>query len=216
MLNLLNQKNSALKIYSVRSEEFKSFGRVIENIDTSEFLQAAKKAEKVTNGSKYLPSLAAFEELGGARQIKNEFFGTLPTQIGYCWGYNSFLNAAEWHFSSEINIAVTDLVLILGHIWDFNGEKIDSSKFKAFFIEQGTAVEVYATSLHFCPCQVESGGFGCVVALPEATNTELEEKVQNPLLFKKNKWIVAHVDNKPLIERGVKAAITGENYEIKY
>ena len=44
------------------------------------------------------------------------------------------------------------------------------------------------------------------------SETETEEK----LLFRKNKWIIAHVENETLINRGVIAGITGTNYEIKY
>ena len=107
-------------------------------------------------------------------------------------------------------------MLILGHIWDIKDGKIDSSKFKAFFLPAGTAVEVYATSLHFCPCEVSEEGFGCVVGLPQDTNTDLTIKEKDPLLFRKNKWIICHKDNDALIEKGVVAGITGANYEIKY
>ena len=216
MLNLLKEKNNDIRLYSVEDREFASFGRIIKNIDVAEIVAAAKKIPNPQSGSSYLPSVEDFEILPIAGEIENEFFGTLPAQIGYCWGNSNFLNATEWHTSSEINIAVTPLVLILGHIWDIKDGKIDSSDFKAFYLPAGTAVEVYSTSLHFCPCEVEKGGFGCVVALPSGTNTDLTTKTADPLLFRKNKWIIAHVDNETLINRGVVAGITGKNYEIKY
>ena len=106
--------------------------------------------------------------------------------------------------------------MILGHIWDIENGKIDSSKFKAFYLPEGTAVEVYATTLHFCPCEVEKSGFGCVVALPEGTNTDLEEKKENNLLFRRNKWIICHEQNETLKNRGVVSGISGKNFEIKY
>ena len=140
----------------------------------------------------------------------------MDSQLGYCWGHSNFLNATEWHKGSEINIAITPLVLILGHVWDIVDGKIDSSDFTAFYLPAGTVVEVYETTLHFCPCEVEQSGFGCVVGLPEGTNTNLETKVENKMLFRKNKWLICHVDNKALIEKGVVAGITGTNYEIKY
>lgn len=216
MLENLNKLNPDIRIYSVNDVEFKTFGRVIENLDVTEIIEAAEKIPKPENGSLYTPSEVSFEKLEIADKIKNTFFGTLPTQIGYCYGHNSFLNAAEWHFSSEINIAVTPLVLILGHIWDIENGKIDSSSFKAFYIPKGTVIEVYATTLHFCPCETEKRGFGCVVGLPLETNTPLDDKAENPLLFRKNKWIIAHEENASLINRGVVSGITGINYEIKY
>ncbi len=136
--------------------------------------------------------------------------------VGYCFGHNNFLNATEWHTSSEINIAVTPLVLILGHVWDIVDGKIDSSEFKAFYLPKGTVAEIYATSLHFCPCEVGKNGFGCVVALPKGTNTDLTVKPEDKKIFRKNKWIIAHEENKALIQRGVLTGITGKNYIIKY
>lgn len=216
MLNILKEKNPDIKLYSVNDSEFKTFGRVVNDLDTQEIIAAAEAIKNPETGSGYSPSEASFEKLKISSQIKSEYFGTLPTQIGYCYGHNSFLNAAEWHFSSEINIAVTPLVLILGHIWDIENGEIDSSSFKAFYLSKGTAVEVYATTLHFCPCEVEKGGFGCVVGLPLDTNTPLDVTPDNPLLFRKNKWIIAHEQNTSLINRGVISGITGENFEIKY
>ncbi len=216
MLDTLKHKNPGIKLYSVNSEEFKTFGRVITGLDTSEIIKAAEKISRPAEGSAYTPSEESFEKLLIAKEIENKFFGTLPAQIGYCHGHNSLLNGAEWHKSSEINIAVTPLVLILGHIWDIKDGKIDSSDFKAFYLPAGIVAEVYATTLHFCPCEVEKGGFGCVVGLPLDTNKPLEEKVSDLLLFRKNKWLIAHTENKGLIDKGVVSGITGENFKINY
>jgi len=108
------------------------------------------------------------------------------------------------------------MVLILAKLSDYQNGNIDSTKAKAFLLKAGDMVEVYATSLHFCPCEVDQNGFGCVVALPKGTNLPLEETVSNPLLFRKNKWLVAHVENEGLIARGVVPGITGPNYKVKY
>mgnify|MGYP004493008355 FL=1 len=216
MLDNLKLKNPDIKLYSVNSEEFKTFGRVITGLDASEIIKAAEKISRPAEGSAYTPSEESFEKLPTAKEIENKFFGTLPSQIGYCHGHNSLLNAAEWHMSSEINIAVTPLVLILGHIWDIENGKTDSSKFKAFYLPAGTVAEVYSTTLHFCPCEVEKGGFGCIVGLPLGTNTPLETETSDPLLFRKNKWLIAHNDNKALISRGVLPGISGENFKINY
>lgn len=216
MLEQLKKLNPDIPLYSVNDSEFKSFGRVVTNLDTTEIIAAAEKIARPIEGSSYSPSEENFEKLEIAEQIKNEFFGTLPSQIGYCHGHNNLLNAAEWHFSSEINIAVTPLVLILGHVWDIENGKIDSSSFKAFYLPKGTVAEIYATSLHFCPCETEKDGFGCVVGLPTETNTPLDITCDNPLLFRKNKWIIAHEQNSALINKGVVSGITGTNFEIKY
>lgn len=216
MLENLKKLNPEINIFDVTDPEFASFGRIIKTLDATEIIEIAKKIPNPESGSSYLPSVSDFEFLKIASEIENEFFGSLPTQIGYCWGHSNFLNATEWHTSSEINIAVTPLVLILGHIWDISDGKIDSSKFKAFYLPKNTVVEVYSTSLHFCPCEVDKNGFGCVVGLPKDTNTDLTVKKENPMLFRKNKWIIAHEENEVLKAKGVVAGITGINYEIKY
>ena len=216
MLEILQKLNPELDLYDVNDIEFAPFGRVIKNLYTTEIIEEAKRIANPDSGASYLPSYENFEKLKIAEEIKNNYYGSLPTQIGYCWGHNSFMNATEWHTSSEINIAITPLVLILGHVWDINDGKIDSSKFKAFYLPEGTVVEVYATSLHFSPCEVEEGGFGCVVGLPKDTNTELAIESECRLLFRKNKWLIAHINNESLIKRGVIPGITGINYEIKY
>ena len=56
---------------------------------------------------------------------------------------------------------------------------LDTSKVKAFFVPAGTMIEVYATTLHYAPCQTSDKGFRCVVVLPEGTNGELSHKPEN-------------------------------------
>ena len=216
MIEKLKKLNKDLDFFTVFDDAFLEFGKVINDIDTTEIVSVAKQFENPKEGSLYLPSEPSFEKLEIAKSIQNDLFGYMPTQVGYCYGYSNFLNATEWHTSSEINIATTDLVLILGQRKDIIDNKIDSSKFKAFYVPKGTMIEVFATSLHFCPCQVNDNGFGCVVALPTGTNTPLEVEPKDKLMFRKNKWILSHVDNEALIERGVVAGIYGENYKINY
>ncbi len=207
--------NPHIKIYTTRDKEFSEFGEKLSGFDTSEIIKAAQEYTFPEEGSVYEASSDAFEKLQIAKEITEKCFGELKAQIGYCYGHSSFLNAFEWHTSSEVNIAVTDLILILAKRSDMRDGKIDSSCAKVFFVEKGEIIEVYATSLHFCPCQVTKSGFGCVVALPEGTNTPLDkEPAENPLMFRKNKWIIAHTENAPLIARGVVAGVSGENIEI--
>lgn len=208
--------NPNLKIYRTSDKEFEQYGCRIDGISPDEFIDAAKSVENPESGSAYVASLDAFEATDAAKDIAVKCFGEMPTEIGYCYGSSNSLNAVEWHKSSEINVAVTPLVLILGSVTDIKDRKIDSSLLKAFYVEKGEVIEVYATTLHFCPCQVEDGGFGCVVALPAGTNLPLDREYDDKLLFRKNKWILSHVDNKALIDRGVIPGVTGVNYTVNY
>lgn len=216
MLEKLKKLNPELEFFDVCSDEFNSYGRIIEGLDISEIVSEAKKISNPESGSAYKPGMEAFEKLAIADEIKVRFFGEMDTQIGYCWGRNNFFNATEWHTSSEINIAVTDLVIIVGHLWDVKDNKIDSSDFRAFFVPAGTVLECYATTLHYGPCESNETGFGWVVALPKGTNTELEGEYEDKLLWAKNKWMIAHVDNKELREKGAVCGVTGINFEVRY
>lgn len=203
-----------MKIYSVTDSEFVRFGRVID-IDTAEIVKAGEQLEMPAEGSKYAASVSEFEKLGIMKTIKNDCFGGLDTQLGFCCGHNSSLNALEWHKCSEINIGVTDLILLLGDIRDIEKDnRFNSENVRAFLLKKGQAIEVYATTLHFCPIEVEKSGFGCVVGLLKGTNTDLAEKADDKLLFRKNKWLIAHEDNTALIEKGVFGGIYGENYTL--
>lgn len=210
------KKNPHLKIYRTSDPEFIPFGYRITDIDANAFIEASKKADEVKEGSLYVAEADYFKDLDAAKDVEIKYYGELPAQAGYCYGYSNKLNAVEWHKSSEINVATTDLILFLGSVQDIVDRKIDSSKIKAFYVEKGEVLEVYATTLHFCPCQVSEEGFGCVVVLPKGTNVPLEGEYEDKLMFRKNKWILAHVDNQGLIDRGVIAGVTGENYEVKY
>ena len=139
-----------------------------------------------------------------------------PIEIGYCNGHNKKLNAVEYHRSSEINVAVTDLVLLIGSQQDITDDfTYDTSKIEAFLVPAGTGIEVYATTLHYAPCNVQDGGFQCVVVLPAGANTdftfETAKTGEDSLLTAKNKWLIAHED--AAIEGAVNG-LRGENITI--
>ena len=74
-------------------------------------------------------------------------------------GDNHKLNGLEYHRSSEINIAVTDMILLLGSQQDVGTDfTYDTSKVEAFYVPAGTVVEMYATTLHYAPCTAQPGG----------------------------------------------------------
>ena len=149
----------------------------------------------------HIASVEELEVLSVARDFQNSMYGGLPIQIGYCNGHNHTLNALEYHRSSEVNVAVTDLILLLGAQQDIKeDDTYDTSLVEAFLVPAGTAIEVYATTLHYAPCSVGEKGFRCVVVLPKDTNTEitfaLKEKGEDRLMTAKNKWLIAHEEAK--------------------
>ena len=203
-----------MHIYRVTDKEFKEFGTVL-SYDTTEIVETAKNITMPEEGAKYVPSQAEFEPLAIADSIKLDVFGALPVQMGYCWGYNDTMNALEWHKNSEVNIAVTDMILLLGRLQDVENNRYDSANVKAFLMKAGEAVEMYSTTLHYCPIQTEKSGFRCVVVLPVGTNTPIEDNGGNKLITAKNKWLLAHEECEKLIAKGFVGGIYGENYKFE-
>ncbi|MGL5426764.1 MAG: DUF4867 family protein [Cetobacterium sp.] len=223
MLNKLNQLNN-LEILSCSSEEFKRYGKVISGYDFNELVQYAEKNTLIPpSGNIYVGSVEEMEGFAPLfSSLKSNFYGGMETQIGYCNGNNSFLNGLEYHKSSEINVAVTDLVLLLAKTTEIKESELDSSVVKAFLLPRGMAVELYSTTMHFAPCKVSDDGFKCIVILPKETNTDisLEDKdiltEEDKFLFKRNKWLIVHGDKQDLIAKGAFHGISGENLEIKF
>ena len=215
MLTKLRQINPHIPIFSVRDKEFTPYGRVITGHDTSEIIELAKKIKMPENGAKYEPSTLELEKCAVAESLQNEVFGEIKIQIGLCYGYNDKLNALEYHKSSELNIAVTPMVLLLGLLSETDGNTYDSKNIKAFYAGEGETIELYGTSLHFCPCQTGSEGFRAIVVLPAFTNMPLEYNHNDGLLYRKNKWLMCHFRNEEMIQRKIYPGLTGENIIVR-
>ena len=204
-----------MRIQNVADDAFRRYGKVLEGYDFTELLKEMKHTP-VPEDVTYVPSVEEMEALPVAKELQNKGYGGLPIEIGYCNGHNKKLNGLEYHRSSEINVAVTDLVLLIGHQQDVEKDfTYDTSKVEAFLVPAGTAIEVYATTLHYAPCTAQEGGFRCVVVLPKGTNEalpfETAKEGENRLLAAMNKWLIAHEDAQ--IE-GAFCGLQGENVEV--
>ena len=211
----MEKEKNRVKIQNVTDASFRKYGKVLEGYDFTELLEEMNKIE-VPEDVVYVPSVKELESLEVSKKLKNKGFGGLPVQIGYCNGHNKKLNAVEYHRNSEINVAATDLVLLIGWQQDIADDfTYDTSKIEAFLVPAGTGIEVYATTLHYAPCHVNDGGFRCVVVLPEGTNTELsfetEKTGEDSLMTAKNKWLIAHEEAKIA---GAFNGLKGENITI--
>lgn len=204
-----------MKIQKVTDPAFRKYGQVLEGYDFTGLIKEMKHTP-VPEDVIYVPSVEELEALDIMKDLQNKGYGGLPIQIGYCNGHNKKLNAVEYHRDSEINVAVTDLVLLIGHQQDIEPDHTyDTSKIEAFLVPAGTGIEVYATTLHYAPCHVNEGGFQCVVVLPKGTNTDLtfqtEKTGEDSLMTAKNKWLIAHEDAKIA---GAFNGLKGENITI--
>lgn len=107
-----------MEIKSVHDQAFKAYGKVVEGYDCRQLIRKMEEETPLPNDVVYVPSVEALEALPVAREISSNLYGQMPVQIGYCNGHNKHLNAAEYHRDSEVNVAVTDLILILGRQQD--------------------------------------------------------------------------------------------------
>lgn len=198
-----------IEIKKVTEESYKQYGRVLtEDYDVKDLIAALKKTEAPGDSVVYVPSVEEFEALPVAKVIQDKFFGEIPVEIGYCNGTNHKLNAVEYHRNSELGVAATDLILLVGKQQDLSEDyTYDSSKMDAFFVPEGTVYEMYATTLHFAPCSVDGKPFRNIVALPKGTNTDIVDKAvvtkEDKLMAAKNKWLIAHK------EAGIDGAFVG-------
>lgn len=209
-----------MELISVTDERFRKYGKVIENIDFTELVEAMKSTP-VPDGVVYEPSVKELEALGVAEVIQTKFYGELPIQIGYCNGHNVLLNAAEYHRSSEINVAATDAALILGCLCDVGKDfTYDTSKMEAFLVPAGTAVELYASTLHYAPCDLNGEGFQVSVVLPKGTNYPLKAEHaacvkcggEDALITAVNKWLIGHEQGG--LAEGTFIGLKGKNLNI--
>ncbi|MBO4426786.1 MAG: DUF4867 family protein [Clostridiales bacterium] len=209
-------------IYEQYSECFRKYGRVIKNIDFTPVVEALEKIEIPADGVVYKPTVDSLEEASAKVDLTKIFGGELKLETGYCAGRNQYLNAVEYHRSSEINIAATDCILLLGQRADITDDfEYDTSKIEAFRIRKGTAVELFATTLHYAPCGIEGSGFMVGVVLPYGTNFDLEEEHidcladsddEDKLLTAKNKWLICHPGAKG--EEGHFPGLVGSNIKV--
>lgn len=204
-----------MEIKKITDPAFRKYGRIIKDVDFTELVETLKTTP-LTDEVVYVASAPELEALPVSEELKTKVFGEMPIQIGYCNGQNHKLNAFEYHRCSEINIAAMDAVLLLGAQQDVTDDfTYDTSKAEAFLLPAGTAVEVYATTLHYAPINQGDAGFRVAVVLPQGTNTDMEKVHaggEDGLMLAKNKWLIGHPEGG--LPEGAHIGLNGENIKI--
>lgn len=206
-----------MEIKKITDAAFRKYGRVVQGIDFSELVEAIKRETPIPEGVAYEPSIEALEATGSAKELQKRTYGELPIEVGYCNGHNYKLNAVEYHRSSEINVAATDAVLILGMQQDITDDfTYDTAKMEAFMVPAGTAVEIYATTLHYAPCSANEDGFQVGIVLPKGTNyplSDAHEGWEDSLITAQNKWLIGHAEGG--LDAGAHIGLVGKNLDIR-
>ena len=212
-----------MKVKQVTDTSFRKYGKILTGIDFSEIYNVLEEMD-YPEDVEYAASFGPLEEPEFRQKLSNTLYGELSVEIGYCSGHNKMLNALEYHRSSEANVAVTDIILLLGHQSDITEDfTYDTAQLEAFFVPAGTAVELYATTLHYVPIGTKENdyAFKMGVVLPFGTNfplgvtlgaeAEKEKLPEEKLLFAKNKWLIAHEESG---EEGALIGLTGKNISV--
>lgn len=206
-----------MNIQKVTDPSFGKYGKIIKNIDFTDLVRALNEQTPQPEDVVYVPSVEALEALPVFDELRTKTYGELPIQIGYCNGKNYLLNALEYHRSSEINVAGTDAILLVGLQRYITKEfTYDTALVEAFLLPKGTAVELYATTLHYAPCSVGDAGFQVAIVLPKDTNLPLDATHadwEDQLLAAKNKWLIGHAQGG--LPEGSHIGLIGENISVK-
>lgn len=205
-----------MRIQRITDPSFRKYGRIISEMDFTELITQMEDTP-LPEDVIYEPSAASLEALPIASRLQAVCFGELPIQIGYCNGHNNLLNAVEYHRSSELDIAATDLILLLGRQQDISEDyTLQTDRMEAFWCPKGVGVLLYATTLHYAPCNAQKTGFRCIVVLPKGTNYPLEEKhagYEDALITAKNKWLIGHAEGR--LAPGTHIGLIGENLDVR-
>jgi len=222
-LRKLQAANPALNILSVQDAAFKRYGVCHTRYDPAEMIARAKAILPQSDAVMYEPSVLALEEpCAFNTAIIQEVYGGMPTQVGWCYGKNVQMAGLEYHKGAEIDVCITDAILLVGHVQDidFGEMRYDTKKVAAFYAPAGSVVELSTWNLHFAPIHAHQGGsFATLVYLPRHTNEELTftvDKVgENKLLFAINKWLIVHPGAAGLVKAGAYPGMVGDDIFVK-
>ena len=205
-------------IESVYDRSFAEYGKVLKGFDNTDLIKRMSEIKMPQSGTAYEPSIESLEESDVFSEYRDRGFGGMPIQIGMCWGYNTKLNCLEYHRDSEINIGERDFILLIAKQGQIKDGKLDTSLVRAYKAPAGVAVEVYATTLHYAPCQTEKDGFRVAVILPRGTNTEKPafraSSEEDRWMTARNKWLLAHEDTNEA-RNGAHIGLVGKNIDIE-
>lgn len=208
-----------MKIYSIYDEAFRPYGKVLEGYDTAALTAALENETPLPEAVVYTAAEPALEKLPILAELSDRAYGGMPIQLGWCNGHNTKLNCLEYHRDSEINFGTKDFILLLGLEGEIGADGLfDTALTKAFLVPAGVMVEVYATALHYAPCEAKLGqGFKVLVALPRGTNTDkpafTPKTREDTLLTARNKWLLAHEESDEA-KGGAVVGLKGVNLDI--
>ncbi len=212
-LEKIRKLNQNIRIYEITDQEFTKYGRKL-SYNSKEILNYCETHHPVPNKkASYQTDYLDLHDQEIFSKIKQDIYGNLDIQIGIVAGENLNLTGIEYHHGSEVNIALTDCILMLGKKEDLHDMEYQGDNVETFYLHKGEIIEIYDSTLHYTPMQVDKHGFSLGVILLKGTNTELDGNI-NDMLIKKNKWYICHESQKEKIDAGCIAGLKGEMRKI--
>lgn len=201
--------NTDIKVLTT-ADESRLFRKI--DADTSEITELAQKLATETD-NRYIASDVELEALPVVKEFCRKVFAELPVQAGWCFGRGRKMNGVEWHKSSEVVVACTDMALILGDWHDIRQDIYDSSDSVALLLKKGEAAELFAGTLHLAPLPVDDT-FAAAIILPAGTNAPLAGGIDGSMRAV-NKWLLVHPENEKGIAAGGKVGVRGVNIAVR-
>ncbi|MGB3161019.1 MAG: DUF4867 family protein [Carnobacterium sp.] len=213
-LEAVRKVNPTYTIHDVTSREFKAYGTILKGYDDAAIREYAKKEIVIPKeGNSYSPSNDELEKFDIIKKIEADVYAGLPVEAGKCAGNNTAFSAYEYHQGSEVNIVLTDVLMVLGKREQavrgiFNAQE----NAKIFYVPAGTIIEIYSSTLHYSPCIVDKTGFKVIVILIKGSNEPFEEifESKNKEIVKKNKFQLVHETRTDKIAEGIEVGLIGE------
>ncbi|WP_236565879.1 DUF4867 family protein [Escherichia albertii] len=181
------------KALSIHSDEFHLYGNVISVINVDSLLKYLKDEISVpADQVAYVRSDERLNRYSAMSDIQCQIYGEMPVQAGYVCGVNTTQNGFEYHQGSEVIIAASDFFLFLGKRGLMQGDTFNGELAEPFFIPAKSVIELYSTTLHYCPISINAQPFSAAIILLDGTNEDINGKKKPTILSKRNTWFIAH------------------------
>ena len=102
-----------MKILPVTDPSFKNYGQVLTGYDLKELLATLDRVTPCPAGVDYVPEQPELQALPIEKELRNNAYGGMPIQLGWCNGHNTKMNCLEYHRDSELNVGTEDFILLL-------------------------------------------------------------------------------------------------------
>lgn len=214
----IQKLNSDKKIYSIRDQEFEKYGVVYDNYDLTSIKTYMQTIKIPTDHNDYIPDDQVLEADPVINEIARDVYAGMSVSVGPCSGQSTSFSAIEFHQGSEVNITLTDLVMVLGKRQDIHENQYNAEEnAELFFVPAGTVFEMYSDTLHYSPCKVENTGFKAIVMVLAGTNQPLPNGFSstNKMIVKQNKFQMAHASRADKIAAGILPGVVGKLIDIK-